>query len=172
MRKIRIWFLLAAMMLCSCGADDEKRMETVSMYDLREVMLAADPDLPDMISVSDADDDAQNLFSYLSDLDYEKVEHFLLSYSAEGKADEIAVITVKDPEDVNEAKSSLQDHLDSRIKLLKEYEPKEVHRLEKGRIYTRNQYAVLIVSDNLDNVKTEFDKFLEASEHPQKVHGQ
>lgn len=159
-RKIKIWFLLAVLAVCACGADEKAGQQTVSMYDLREAMLAADPGLPEMISVSDADDAPQELFSYLSEMDYEKVEHFFLSYSSEGKADEIAVIAVKDPADADEAEKSLQEHLKSRMKLLREYEPQEVGRIGKGQIYTRNQYAVLIVSDNSDNIKSEFNKYI------------
>lgn len=161
MRKIRLCLLLTVLVICSCGANNVE--ETVSMYDLREAMLAADPALPDMVSVSDADEDARNLFSYLSDMDYEKVEHYFLSYSAEGKADEIAVITVKNPANAEEAKASLQEHLDSRIKLLKEYEPEEVERLEKGQIFTKKQYAVLIICEDTDKVKKEFNNYVSSS---------
>ena len=91
--------LCLALGLCACSGGDGTTDTTAKadMEDLQAALLAADPSLPEMLSVTGDVEDAARLFTYVSDFPYEKVENFLLSYSATGKADEIAVIAVKDP---------------------------------------------------------------------------
>ena len=90
--------------------------------------------------------------------------NFLLSYSTTGKADEIAVIAVKDPADVPEAADSLRAHVENRRKLFLQYGPAEAARVEKAQVFTKNQYAVLIICDDSPAVKTAFDDFLPSSD--------
>lgn len=162
MKTRRIAVLLAALSiltLLGCGA---KPRRTVSMDSLRENMLAAAPSLPEMKTVGDGDENVETLFAYLSDLDYGKVEHFFLSYSAWGEADEIAVIAVKDPADAAEARSSLEPHLKSRIQLYTQYSPDQVPRVENAELFIRDQYVVLIICDGSDAVKKAFTESVSA----------
>lgn len=156
MKKI-VSVLLAFVVLLQCGCSNNQVSDTVSMYDLRQAMEAADTSLPEMLIASSADEDAQNLFSYLSDMDYSKVDSFFLSYAKEGTADEIAVVAVKDIKDIDEAKKSLEAHRESRRKLLDQYEPEEVRRIDDGIIFTNAQYAVLIICDDTDAVRAAFE---------------
>ncbi len=103
--------------------------------------------------------DAEDLFTNISDLDYKKVDSFFVSYAKEGgKADEIAVIAVKDSADTEEAKKSLEAHKENRRKLLDQYEPEEVSRIKDGVIFTSGQYAVFIVSEKSDAVRKAFEE--------------
>ncbi len=151
--------LLFTLALSGCSGN-QTATGTVNMTELQKVLLAADDSLPEMISVTSDADDASKLFSYLSDFPYDKVQSFLLSYSATGKADEIAVIATKSPEDATEAAKTLRAHLDSRIKLFQQYGKEEVPRAEGALIFTQDQYAVLIISDHSDAVKTAFAQHL------------
>ena len=148
--------LLAALTMLSLFGCGKRTFRTVSMYSLRENMLSAAPSLPEMKSVSDESENAEELFAYLSDLDYGKVEHFFLSYSATGLADEIAVITVKKTADAELAKTSLENHLKSRIQMYGQYSPDQVPRVENAELFIRDQYVVLIVCDEADAVKKAF----------------
>ena len=96
--------VIVAMITCGCGSS--RNTEIVSMYDLRVAMEAADDSLPSMLNASSAEENAEENFKHISDLDYSKVDSYFVSYSEEGLADEIAVIAVKDPQDVKEAKES------------------------------------------------------------------
>ena len=163
MKKYRIWICLCLVIMFAmvgCGKK-ENVQETVSMFDLRTKMLEAGTNLPEMLSVSDSDADPEKLLSYVSDLPYEKVDRFFISYSAEGKADEIVVLAVKDIADVDLAKQSLEQHQQERLKLLREYEPKEVQRLEQALFFVKEQYAIMIVCEQKEDIKTAFEKFLE-----------
>ena len=154
--------LIVVLSLAACGK--ESGGTTVNMKELQQAMLAAAPSLSEIASTTGDTADAKETFSYVSDLSYDKVENFLLSYSTTGTADEIAVIAVKDPEDVTEAADSLRAHVESRRKLFLQYGPAEAARVEKAQVFTKDQYAVLIICDDSPAVKTAFDDFLPSSD--------
>lgn len=159
MKKIvTVLSLLSVILLWGCGSRQIK--ETVSMYDLRKAMEAADQSLPEMLNVSSSEENAEKNFSYISEMKYEKLDSFFISYSKEGKADEIVVIAVKDMADIDEAKKSLEEHRESRHKLLEQYEPEQVKRIDDGIIFTKDQYAVLIICDDTEAVRKAFESVL------------
>ncbi len=160
MKKTVISFLLllaAAALLASCGA----KKSDFSMYDLSRAMQNAAV-FGDMTYVSSEDADAEDLFAYVSDLDYGKVRSFFISYATDGKgnADEIAVIALKDRNDAPEAVASLEAHLKKRVSLYQTYDPSQSDKVEKGMVFSDGDLAVLIVCDDNDAVKTAFGKFI------------
>lgn len=162
MRKLgRVVVAVVLLLLCGCGTGGTGSRETISMYDLAQKMEAAESSLPEMRYASSTDGNAKEQFTHISDMDYDKVDSYFVSYSKEGKADEITVIAVKNPEDVSEAKDSLLRHRQSRIKLLQQYEPKEVKRMEDGVVFTKGQYAVLLICEHPDAVRKAFEDFIE-----------
>ena len=153
--------LICLASLCACGSQNGPSGEELSMYDLSRAMLAATT-FGDMTYVSSNDDGADNLFTYISALSYDKVAQFFLSYATDGKgnADEIAVIRVKSAQDLDEAVKSLQAHLQKRIHLYREYDPKQSEKIEKGIVFAEKDMAVLIVSNDNGAVKNAFKQFL------------
>ncbi len=141
---------LLALSLCACNSAATNK--TVDMDALSQAMLAADNSLPEIKSTTAASD-----LQYVADLDDGKVDRYFLHYSAVATADEIAVIAMKDAADVDDAESALQTHLEHRQKLFAEYKPKEVQRIENAVIFTKAQYAVLIICDNADAVRDAFE---------------
>lgn len=166
MRRLLPLFLtgLLILALCGCGGNETSPTQTADMEAMQTALLAADPTLPEMRSITGQVGDAETLFAYVSDLPYEQVDDFLLSYSAEGKADEIAVIAVKDPADAEAAADTLRAHLDQRLTLFRQYSPDEVSRAEKALVFTRDQYAVLLICDGNQDVKAAFEEFLTAAQ--------
>ena len=151
--------LLAA--LAGCGGTGGGTAAPADMEAMQEALLAADPSLPEMLSVTSKVDDAKKLFTYLSDLDYEKVSGYLLSYASSGTADEIAVIEVKDPADAGDAKASLERHKADRLKLFQTYGPDEAARVEQGVVAAvGDRYAVLIICDDTDSVMDAVNAYL------------
>lgn len=149
--------LAALTVLVSCGG----KTETVSMYDLNKAMTAV-VSLSDMKYVSSADGNAEDLFANVSDMDYGKVKAFFINYAADGKgnADEIVAIQVKNKSDVTEAAASLNAHLEKRRALYATYDKSQVDKLSHGQVVTKNDVAVLIVTDNPDKAKDAFYDFL------------
>lgn len=140
---------LLALSLCACGssAGGEKSAATQDMAQLQQTMLAADPGLTAMTSLTGAAPDSETLFAYVSALPYSKVDDFLLSYSTAGKADEVAVIAVKDSKDVEEAARTLREHVTQRLNLFRQYGPDQAARVEQAQVFTKDNYAVLIIAD-------------------------
>ena len=152
--KLLIWI---AMITCGCAAG-EADAETVSMYDLRTAMEAADESLPAMLNAGSGEAAAESNFSHISDMDYDSVDSYFVSDSEDGLADEIAVIAVKDAADVKAAKESLEEHRQDRRMLFEQYEPEQVKRIDDGIVFTSGRYAVLIICDNGQAVRAAFEK--------------
>ncbi len=157
--------VLLAVSLASCGGEEvSPDSPAVSMYDLRVAMLAADPSLPEMLSVGSADDSAEDNFLYLSELEYEKVDSYFLSYAKDGSAYEIAVIAVKDAADVPAAKLSLERHLEGRKNLYKNYSPEDLPLAEAAEVGTNGRYVYLIMCSDRDAVKSAMESIIVAVE--------
>jgi len=161
--KKRITALLLAftvVFLMGCGGEKKEEVKDVNFYDLRTTMLGATDKLPEMQTASSADDNAAELLAYVSDIDYEKVSNFFVSYSKEGLADEIVVISVKDEADVKEAKESLQKHLEHRKNLFANYAIEQASRLDSAVLKVSGRYVVLIIADDYTKIEKAFDDML------------
>ena len=133
------------------------------MYDLRVAMTGAAGELPEMLSVSSADDSAKDNFLYLSGLDYDKVDAYFLSYAKDGSAYEIAVIAVKDIADAPEAEQSLESHLDGRKNLYKNYSPENLPLAEAAEIGTNGRYVYLIMCSDVKAVRAAMEETIAES---------
>ena len=155
--------LLSLALLCAAfsGCARKETASKISMYDLSKSMLGA-TQFGEMRYVSNTDDDAEEEFEYLSDLDYKLVDSWFLSYAADGKgnADEVAVIRVKQEKDVDRAVSSLKAHLDKRVALYKTYDPSQSEKVGRGVVFSDGSFAVLIVSGDNQAVRKAFRDFL------------
>ncbi len=148
--------LLMCLTLCACG----ETKPTVGMYDLRVAMENAAKDLPEMLSVSSSDEKGKASFSYISDLDYDKVDAYFVSYANALASYEIAVIAVKEPEDISDAVASLERHKQNRVDFYSSYGVGEVKRAENALVFSNGRYAVLIMTDDNSSVKAAFEAFI------------
>ena len=154
---------LLAVSLTACSGGGTTPSKLVDMNLLRVNMMSAASLRDGVTSVSGNMEDAEKNFSYISTLSYDKVADYFIVYSTEGTADEVAVIAVKDAADVSEAASTLRTHVDDRLKLFQQYGPDQASRVEKAEIFTKDQYAVLLICDDSDAVKTAFEDFLSSN---------
>jgi len=148
--------MLCMFFMCGCGEQSSAEIKYADMQTLAADMAAADSTLPEMLTVTDADENADISFSSVSDMEYDKIAHYCLVYSAEGKADEICVIAVKDPANVQEAKAALEAHAAARVRMYREYDASQAPRAENAVIFTDGVYAVLVICDHPDAVKAAF----------------
>lgn len=162
--KKRLLCILFALLLCFSFAGcskEEKKEEKIKLVDieiLQDAMISAAPSLPETVSINSKSDDAAESFSYISDLDYNKVESFFICYANTPVADEIAVITVKDKADTQKALDSLKKHVEERISLFSTYAPEELERLENAITLTKDNYAALIICKDAKAVEDAFYK--------------
>lgn len=156
---ILICLMLVTVLAAGCGGGNSGT--AVSMFDLRTVMEEADDTLGEMLSADSSAEDAEDLFAYISDMDYSKVDKFFVSYSKDGEADEIAVIAVKDKADVSDAEKTLKAHVENRKNIFSQYAPDQVKSVEKAEVFTSGKYAVLIICDKQAEVKKAFTEFID-----------
>ena len=155
----RIYFLslivlLSALAVMITGCSSNTNSDMVSMYELQKTALASDDTLPEMQTVNSSAENAGDLFSYISDISYDKVEGYFLAYSSKGLADEIAVVCVREASDAEEMVKSLKAHVDSRVKMYSTYDPSQVDRASSALVFSDGRYAILIISDKQDAVKS------------------
>lgn len=161
--KIISCILAAVMMvlvITACSSNNDDKQDEISMYDLQKAMLGAAKDLPDMTTVNSSSDDAASLFSYLSDMDYDKTNGFFLAYATEGDSYEIAAVRVKDASDIKDAEDSLKKHVEGRVNLYKTYAPDQTDRAKSAEVFTNGRFAVLVMCDDQPDVKTAFENFI------------
>lgn len=164
-KKFRICFLLiaVAVLLSACGNSDSAKTgeNNVAISDLQKSMLAADTTLPEMVLVSDTDDQADLNFSYLSDLSYDMVDSYFYAYAKDGTAEEIAAVKLKDKGDVATMMDSLHDHIKQREGTFQEYDPEQVEMVNNAVVTRKGNYITLIISQKNGLVQKAFEESFE-----------
>lgn len=104
--------VMLSLSLCACG----EKTKSIDMQALENSMVSADKSLPEMKVSGSWDENAEKAFSYISDLEYNKIHGFFLAYAADGMAYEIAVVQLKDKSDASAMADSLREHVQSRVR--------------------------------------------------------
>ena len=147
--------VMLSLSLCACG----ETTKSIDMQALENSMVSADKTLPEMKVSGSWDENAEKAFSYISDLEYNKIHGFFLAYAADGMAYEIAVVQLKDKSDASAMADSLREHVQSRVQMYKTYEPQQVQRAESAVVKTDGDCVLLIMSDAPQNAETAFKEF-------------
>lgn len=147
--------VMLSLSLCACG----EKTKSIDMQALENSMVSADKSLPEMKVSGSWDENAEKAFSYISDLEYNKIHGFFLAYAADGMAYEIAVVQLKDKSDASAMADSLREHVQSRVQMYKTYEPQQVQRAESAVVKTDGDCVLLIMSDAPQNAETAFKEF-------------
>lgn len=117
--------------------------------------------LPVMSVMSSDDERGEELFPYLSDLDYDKTDGYYFAYAKDGTAEEIAVIRLKDAGDAAEAKASLERHVETRLGMFRVYGPDQAPLVEDARISTAGSLVALVICGDADAVVAAFQQAAE-----------
>ncbi len=147
--------LAMCLSVCACGEKTQK----IDMYELQKSMVSADKSLPEMKISGSWDENAEKAFSYISDMEYNKIHGFFLAYAADGMAYELAIVQLKDKSDAGEMEDSLNEHVQMRVRMYKTYEPEQVQRAENAVVKTVGDCVLLIMSDSPENAETAFKEF-------------
>lgn len=147
--------VMLSLSLCACG----EKTNSIDMQALANSMVSADKSLPEMKVSGSWEENSEKAFSYISDLEYNKIHGFFLAYAADGMAYEIAVVQLKDKSDASAMADSLREHVQSRVQMYKTYEPQQVQRAESAVVKTDGDCVLLIMSDAPQNAETAFKEF-------------
>lgn len=165
MKKAACLMLAALMLLCCFGCGGDTGTDTsepdVDLEALLQAMMEVDTTLPEMVTRSSSEPDAADNFSYLSDLDYGKVEAYFYAFADAGTAEEIAVVKLKDKSDAAAMMESLHKHVEARQGTFEEYDPEQVPLTQDAVVLREGRYVTLIVSKKNGLVQKEFQKFFQ-----------
>lgn len=128
----------------------------VDLSALLDAMIAADPTLPELVTVTGAGDQAAADFTYLSDLDYKLVDTYYYAFAQAGTAEEIAVVRLKDAGSAAALMDSLHKHVEQRQGTFREYDPSQVPLTEQAVILREGRYVALIVCQKNGLVQNTF----------------
>lgn len=153
--------LLLAGCLTGCGgkqaADGSDTQAAIDMDALSKSMLEADTTLPEMVTVTDKDDQAELNFGSFSDFAYDRVASYFYAYAKEGGSEEIAVIELKDAQDAAALMNTLQKHLEDRRGALESYAPDQLTLIDHAVIKQKGRYVAMIISPKSGLVQQAFD---------------
>lgn len=151
---------VVSIIFVSCNKDSTEDFK-FSTEDLMKTVTDSITDLPAMTTVNKSSDNASQLFSYLSSIDYDKIHDFTFSYASDNTAEEIAIICVKDSDDVDTIEKDLNKRLESRKATFATYDEGEVAKFKSATVVTKNNYVMLIIGTQAQNGKYSFNKAFE-----------
>lgn len=161
--KRAVGLALAALALLACAgcAGGDGGGPDLDPAEMARAMMDADTTLPQMVERSSGDADGEDSFTYLSSLDYGKVDSYFYACADAGTAEEIAVVKLKDKGDAAALMESLHDHIEARQGTFAEYDPEQLPLTEDAVVTRDGRYVTLIVSKKSGLVQKEFQKFFE-----------
>lgn len=158
--KLRILcmvFVIAA--LCGCSEKEEEGKYTSG--EIYDKVASAITDMENMTIADNTTDSGKEAFSYVMEMDEEKIKDFIFAYSTEGKADEIVIVQVKNRSDVSNAKKALENRLETRKGTFSVYNAEEGSKFQGATVVTNGNYLMLIIGNQAQNGKYEFNKIFE-----------
>ncbi len=95
-------------------------------------------------------------------IETEKIKSASIYMSSGALADEVAVFELDQNNGLSseEVRDGISLHIEDRIKQMEGYNPKEVQKLKKAFVYSKDGVIVLCVSQNPETIKTKIDKIL------------
>ncbi|MCM3140932.1 DUF4358 domain-containing protein [Brevibacillus sp. MER 51] len=149
--SVLLMFAIGMGMLAGCSSDGgtseelsaakvgERMQQTVSFHDMKQGDL----------------EKLQKLYH----IDAEKVEDFILfTASSNVKAEELAIIKVKDASDTENVTEKIQQRIEAQTIKLKDYRPEEYYLIEKHVLKTKGPFVLFAVSKEVDQIESVFDE--------------
>lgn len=169
-KKIAVLLLAGCMalgMFTGCGKEEKEKKTVCSNVDivqLQKDMLSTRDELPEMTTISSQDENAEELFATLSDMEYDKIQDYFYSYASDGKASEVAVVFLKDKADVDTMVENLKEFKESRKKTYENYAPDQVEIAEQAVVFAKGNFVCYIMNEKFSHIKATFEKAMEEAE--------
>ncbi|MGN1133965.1 MAG: DUF4358 domain-containing protein [Oscillospiraceae bacterium] len=148
---IALCVCMLSLMLVSCS-------DVKSSFTADEIITAVfekhtDSRIDSKLNISD--DMFKNNCEKLYDTSIENISDGAYAYSENSQyADEISVLKCDNSEDI------LEKRLEKRKALFSGYSVTEAHKLENAKLFSKDGYAFLIVSDNAEQLQTEIEDYM------------
>lgn len=151
---ILIFTLLLAFLFGAIGCGSKKTASSVTLKQIDDKVKAV-TDVSNM-KVGDA-----AKLKKLYDIDASQVEDFVL-YTApiNIKADEIAILKVKDSNEVQSIKDKISKRIEKQSESFKSYLPDEYSLVEKNVLKSKGKFVIFAVSKDSEKIESEFDKLV------------
>ena len=163
MKRVKKALLLSLLLLACFGcAGAQPDGPDLDPAEMAQAMMDVDTTLPEMAERSSRDADGEDSFTYLSDLDYGKVEAYFYACADAGTAEEIAVVKLKNKSDAAALMESLLKHVEARKGTFAEYDPEQVPLTEAAVVTCEGRYVALIVSKKNGLAQNEFKRFFQS----------
>jgi len=148
MRKIIAWILLAALLvsLAACGGEKAKSVDLNAVYEEFQGTL------PEMMVLD------ETLMMNLLGIPAEDCAQVVTAVCANGlDADEVWLIEAKDAQALDRLKALAEGRLEAKAAETENYLPDQYLVVKEGQILTQGNYLALLVSPQVDTLKTAFE---------------
>ncbi len=150
-QAVLLLLIFSICLLSGCKSKENREKEaqvscSISLTELADKIKEKDATLPEMTRAESGMEQGKDYFAYLSSLDYGKIEEYCFDYAANGTAEELAVILLKDKGDSEACKSSLEEHVHSRKTMYDAYKPEQSATVDKAKIIVKDAYVILLIS--------------------------
>jgi hypothetical protein len=125
--------VILALSLIACG-----KKNTTDAVSLGKELMEQASGFPEMKTITSSDKDAEINFSTLCDFDYSKVSSYYYAYAADGTAPEIAVVSLKNTDDIADLMSAIKDHQKTREGTMQEYSSDQVQMVQSYILVQKN----------------------------------
>ncbi|GIP32142.1 DUF4358 domain-containing protein [Paenibacillus sp. J2TS4] len=144
-------FAVAVGVMAGCSGKENGAADALSAAEVGERIRQA-------VNLDDMKQGDSSKLSKLYHIDAGEVEDFILyTASSNVKADELAVIKVKDVNQVESVKEKIRQRIEAQTVKFKDYRPDEYFLIEKHVLKTKGPFILLAVSHEADLMERAFD---------------
>lgn len=144
-------FAVAVGVMAGCSGKEDVAAEALSAAEVGERIRQA-------VNFDDMKQGDSSKLQKLYHIDAAEVEDFILyTASSNVKADELAVIKVKDENQVESIKEKIRQRIEAQTVKFKDYRPDEYYLIEKHVLKTRGPFILFAVSREADLMERAFD---------------
>jgi len=144
-------FFVAVGILTGCSSKDAKSTDTLSVTQIGEKIEQA-------VNLKELKEGDWDKLQKLYNIDADSVNEFILYTSTSNvKADELAIIKLKDPSQAKSVTAKIKQRIDAQIIKFKDYRPNEYFLLENHVLKTKGSFVFFAVSKEADQMEHAFD---------------
>lgn len=159
MKRVTAMLLAVVCMLSLCACGKEKVADVSAKDLIAATMNSAKPENADTLTGSD-DSAFTNKFWYYYGVEVSKVRDYAIAYSSSAKSDEISVLVAASGTDVKTLTDALETRREMQRQTFELYSPESVEMLKNAEIFSKGDYAVMIVAADPAPIRAKLEELL------------